>query len=159
MTICVLAGHASARPGGDIHSVGGDSASDASVVDDMERGAAVVAEVVAVHIVEDVRQREEEAEEHEQGEIPAEAEVEIESDRASEFAQLRRMLVRLRARLPLLPEEWIRIESLDHVTKRTDELIFLIGRVGGCVDADSRAAVHECALLRDRDAAELRFKH
>ena len=41
MTICVLAGHASARPGGDIHSVGGDSASDASVVDDMERGAAV----------------------------------------------------------------------------------------------------------------------
>ena len=41
MTICVLAGHASARPGVDIHSVGGDSASDASVVDDMERGAAV----------------------------------------------------------------------------------------------------------------------
>jgi len=38
-----LAGHASARPGvSDIHSVGGDSASDASVVDDMERGAAVV---------------------------------------------------------------------------------------------------------------------
>ena len=36
-----LAGHASARPGVDIHSVGGDSASDASVVDDMERGAAV----------------------------------------------------------------------------------------------------------------------
>ena len=43
MTICVLAGHASARPGGDIHSVGGDSASDASVVDDMERSAAAVA--------------------------------------------------------------------------------------------------------------------
>ena len=41
LTICVLAGHASARPGVDIHSVGGDSASDASVVDDMERGAAV----------------------------------------------------------------------------------------------------------------------
>ena len=37
-----LAGHASARPGVvDIHSVCGDSASDASVVDDMERGAAV----------------------------------------------------------------------------------------------------------------------
>ena len=33
-----LAGHASARPGVDIHSVGGDSASDLSVVDDMERG-------------------------------------------------------------------------------------------------------------------------
>ena len=43
MTICVLAGHASARPGSDIHSVGGDSASDASVVDDMERSAAAVA--------------------------------------------------------------------------------------------------------------------
>ena len=43
MTICVLAGHASARPGGDIHSVGGDSASDASVVDDMDRSAAAVA--------------------------------------------------------------------------------------------------------------------
>ena len=43
LTICVLAGHASARPGGDIHSVGGDSASDASVVDDMDRSAAAVA--------------------------------------------------------------------------------------------------------------------
>ena len=41
LSIGVLASHASARPGGDIHSVGGDSASDASVVDDMERGAAV----------------------------------------------------------------------------------------------------------------------
>ena len=41
LSIGVLAGHASARPGGDIHSVCGDSASDASVVDDMERGAAV----------------------------------------------------------------------------------------------------------------------
>ena len=35
-----MAGHASARPGVDIH---GDSASDSSVVDDMERSAAAVA--------------------------------------------------------------------------------------------------------------------
>ena len=38
LTICVLAGYASARPG-----VGGDSASDSSVVDDMDRKAAAVA--------------------------------------------------------------------------------------------------------------------
>ena len=43
LSIGVLASHASARPGGDIHSVGGDSASDASVVDDMDRSAAAVA--------------------------------------------------------------------------------------------------------------------
>lgn len=101
-------------------------------------------------------EREGEGEQHQQAKLPAETQVQREGDRAAKLAQLR-LVVCCAPRLPFPTEEWIRLQLLDGVAERAEHLEdrCLLRFLPDHVDAHARAAVQQCSLPCNLDAAEL----